>query len=174
MAIFFAISGISLAAAGEKPLNNPPEVTEWFRKSATIKPEAFERLLIEIQQLQQSFETPYRPLTEADKEWMKLARTTPEARKRLGNQFRSCCDHGDRVKTKFRIDASTGADTWQYLDPATRDWIDIPADVIHNGDDDPEVPPMPKALSVEGVLFVYKGWPNTKKITCFWPPKGGG
>ena len=165
--ILLAISG-SFAAAEWKAEygNNPPEVTDWFRK-AYINPQALNRLVLEIQQQMQSFETPLRPLTEADRRWMKLAKTTPEARSQLKYEF--CCDHGDRVKTKFTVDRSSGVDQWKYLEPATGLWRDIPDYIVHHGNDDPSVPRMPEALLREGVLFIYQG-----KELCFWPPEEGG
>jgi hypothetical protein len=174
-AVVFVCALFSMSAVAKwKPEyeKNPQEVTEWFKK-AYINPQALDRLLIEIQS-KRLFESPQRPLTGADKEWMNRARTTQESRKRPDINMVSCCHDGDRVKTKFSVDRSSGHDKWTYLDPVEGVWKEIPEDIIHYGNDDPSVPKMPEALKREGVLFVYRSWDGKFIETCFWPPEEGG
>ncbi len=91
------------------------------------------------------------------REWYRNARLTPEASARL-NGWTSCCDHADVVRTKFRVGES-GADVWEWLDPATDTWRVVPADIIHQETRSPDGRP---------TLFVYAGTP-----TCFFLPDGG-
>lgn len=100
--------------------------------------------------------------------WFSEAKTTEQSRARLAAQgfvWHSCCNHADRVKTRFRVNRESGADEWWYLDPKTEAWVRLENDIIHHEDD----PTMPPQLKVEGVLFVYNGVP-----TCFWAPQEGG
>jgi hypothetical protein len=96
-------------------------------------------------------------------EWFKRAEVTKRAQSRFN--WKSCCEHADRVKTQYRVNRVNGEDEWWFLDPKTDKWVAIPEYVIHFEDD----ATMPKQLKAEGVLFVYNGI-----VTCFWPPEGGG
>jgi hypothetical protein len=112
-------------------------------------------------------------------QWFKEARvaggcdSSPKAKAwhRLG--ICGCCEHADRLKTKFVADAS--GDWSYYPDPdcTTKgcDLKPIPNDIVHedriralNPYDDrlPEFDQMRR----EGVLFIYQGLP-----ACFWPPE---
>lgn len=93
---------------------------------------------------------------------------TESAQARLG--FSLCCDHSDRVKTKFLSNGSK--DEWWYQDPDTGKMVRIPDDVIHYEDipagSSPEAQETFRQMRAEGILMVYNG-----KITCFWPPETG-
>src|SRR5262245_35452895 len=52
----------------------------------------------------------------------------PEARKRLGVPYTSCCDHADVFRTRFRVGAAR-EDVWEFLDRDAR-WKVVPADII--------------------------------------------
>jgi hypothetical protein len=91
----------------------------------------------------------------AERAWYSNATLTPAAQKRLG--WAMCCDHSDVVHTKFRVNKTTGADEWWWLDGDT--WKLVPADVIHWGESAPGGQP---------TLFVFEGEP-----TCFYPGDGG-
>lgn len=92
------------------------------------------------------------------RDWYKAQELNPEAKVRLGVSWKSCCEHSDVVKTRFRVDRSTADDQWFYLDGNT--WRQVPADIIHWNDPTPDGQP---------VLFVYSGMP-----TCFYPGDTGG
>jgi hypothetical protein len=107
----------------------------------------------------------------AIREWFKNAETTPLARLRLG--FKSCCEHADRLMTKF---VALPDNEWAfYPDPACTvrgcKLLPIPQDIIHNEgihaiDPKDENLPEFEAMRREGVFFIYAGRP-----TCFWPPE---
>jgi hypothetical protein len=90
--------------------------------------------------------------------WYQAQELNPEARIRLGVSWKSCCEHSDVVKTRFRVERTTAADEWWWLDGNT--WRLVPADIIHWNDPTPDGQP---------VLFVYSGLP-----TCFYPGETGG
>jgi hypothetical protein len=84
-----------------------------------------------------------------------------------------CCEHADRLKTKFVADAE--GDWSHYPDPecTTKECPlkPIPNDIVHQdgihafnpyGDRLPEFDQMRR----EGVLFIYQDHPE-----CFWPPE---
>lgn len=89
--------------------------------------------------------------------WYREQQINPEARERLKVMWKSCCDHSDVVKTRFRVDRTTADDQWFWLDGNT--WRQVPADIIHWNDPTPDGQPL---------LFVYSGLP-----TCFYPGEGG-
>jgi hypothetical protein len=89
------------------------------------------------------------------RDWYKNAELTPEAQKRF--PFKKCCDNADVVRTNFRVDKTSGADEWFWLDGET--WKRIPPDIIHWGESAPDGRP---------TLFVYSG-----KETCFFPGESG-
>lgn len=90
--------------------------------------------------------------------WYEAQQINPEAQLRLGVSWKSCCNHSDVVKTRFRVDRTTAEDQWWYLDGNT--WRLVPADIIHWNDPTPDGQP---------VLFAYTGIP-----TCFYPGDTGG
>lgn len=88
----------------------------------------------------------------------------------------SCCDHADRLRTKF---VGTGnGDVWYYYpDPTCTHkgcrLVRIPDDVIHPEEIkalDPKDDQLPEfdQMREEGVLMIFAG-----QITCFWPPQTG-
>jgi hypothetical protein len=81
--------------------------------------------------------------------WYEKQEINPEAIKRLGISWKSCCNHSDVVKTRFRVDRTTYEDEWWYLDGNT--WRKVPADIVHWNDPTPDGQP---------VLFVYQGIPT--------------
>lgn len=91
----------------------------------------------------------YADLPQSVRDWYRTRELTPEAQKRFG--FRSCCDHSDVVKTRFRVSAA--GDEWWWLDGET--WKRVPADIIHWGVRTPTGAP---------VMFAVGGRP-----TCFFP-----
>jgi hypothetical protein len=93
--------------------------------------------------------------------WFNSAETTPAARERI--HFQKCCDHADRLKTKFK--ATRSGEDWYYEQDGA--WKLIPRDVIHHEPD----PTMPAQLKNEGVLFIFP--PVSGEPTCFWPPESG-
>ncbi len=103
--------------------------------------------------------------------WAEEQILTPEAGKRFAcpefsktNNSCYCCHGSEIVKTKFRPIEVEGIpypqDGWQWLNPATNEWEQIPDDIIHWGEPTP---------TREAVLFVFGG-----KKRCFFPPDGGG
>lgn len=89
------------------------------------------------------------------REWYRNAELTPAARERF--PFVKCCDGPDVVQTSFRVDKTSGADAWWWLDGGT--WRQVPPDIIHWGVAAPGGQP---------TLFVFRG-----KETCFFPGDGG-
>ena len=90
-------------------------------------------------------------------QWFQSQRINPDAQKRLGVTFKSCCDNGDVFKTRFRV-SNNGSDQWEYLDGET--WKVIPADIIH---EEPSLDNTP-------VLFRHRL--NGMEL-CFFKPQGG-
>lgn len=89
------------------------------------------------------------------RDWYRTRELTPEAQARFN--FKSCCDHSDVVRTKFRP-LPNGGDGWEYVD-ASGKWSRVPNDIIHWGASTP---------TGEPVLFAVNGAP-----TCFFPGDGG-
>lgn len=87
----------------------------------------------------------------AVREWYRTRTLTPQAEKRIG--FKSCCDAGDVVHTRFRAEG----DQWLWLKDGQ--WEIVPSDIIHWGDVTP---------TGEPVLFAVGGKP-----VCFFPGAGG-
>lgn len=98
----------------------------------------------------------YAQVDQATRDWYQRQVLTPEAQAVFN--FSSCCAHSDVVKTQFRVDRSTGADQWWWLDGDT--WKRIPDYAIHWGQAAPGGQP---------VMFAVSGRP-----TCFFPPDAGG
>lgn len=94
-------------------------------------------------------------------EWYKKQKLNEETRKRLGISWTSCCDAGDRYRTRFRIvdDGSKhGADAYEYEKDGV--WKPIHPDIIRRKptpDDEP-------------ILFIDK---QTGNEVCFVIGKGG-
>ena len=84
---------------------------------------------------------------------------------------RSCCDAGDTVKTKFKVEPGDGKhpdDRWYAW--LNEKWVAIPSDKIVPG----------YAPDGQAYLFVTDfvsemndGYPAFKRIVCFVRPKGG-
>jgi hypothetical protein len=84
---------------------------------------------------------------------------------------RSCCDAGDTVKTKFKVEPGDGKhpdDRWYAW--LNEKWVAIPSDKIVPG----------YAPDGQAYLFVtdfvpemIDGYPVFKRIVCFVRPKGG-
>jgi hypothetical protein len=87
----------------------------------------------------------------AVREWYRTRTLTPAAEKRIG--FKSCCDAGDVVRTRFRADG----DQWFWLNGDR--WQLVPSDIIHWGEVTPTGQP---------ILFAVGG-----KEVCFFPGAGG-
>lgn len=87
----------------------------------------------------------------AVREWYRTRTLTPAAEKRIG--FKSCCDAGDVVKTRFRGEGNH----WFWLNNSN--WEQVPPDIIHWGVVTP---------TSEPVLFAVAGKP-----VCFFPGAGG-
>lgn len=94
----------------------------------------------------------------ANSAWYEAQEINPEAKARLGVAWKSCCNHSDVVKTRFRVNRDNADDEWWYLDGNT--WRKVPADIIHWNDSTPDGQP---------VMFAYNGTP-----TCFYPGETGG
>lgn len=93
--------------------------------------------------------SPYR-------DWYRNAELTEAAQKRF--LFKSCCDHSDVFRTRFRVNKLTGDDEWYYL-VENNQWKRIPPDIIHWGKSAPDGQP---------TLFMLNG-----AETCFFPGEGG-
>jgi hypothetical protein len=97
----------------------------------------------------------YANAPQAVQDWYKAAQLTPKAQMRF--PFKTCCEHADVVKTRFRVNRVSAGDEWYWLDGGV--WRRIPDDIIHWGETAPSKQP---------TLFVYRG-----KETCFWPGESG-
>ena len=97
----------------------------------------------------------------AVRDWYRSAELTPEAQKRF--VFKTCCDHADVVKTRFRVSKRDGADVWEFWDETATPpgFREIPADIIHWGETAPG-----------GEATLFRLGP-TGALVCFWPPQGG-
>ncbi len=90
--------------------------------------------------------------------WYENAETTIRSRERLNWMVR-CCAQAEVVRTKFRVDRTTGDDVWEWYDPALNRWRVVPDDIIHWGEHAPDKRP---------TLFI-----NAGKEVCFFPPEEG-
>lgn len=88
-------------------------------------------------------------------QWYQNAELTPAAQAKFG--FQKCCAHSDVVHTQFKVNKTSGADEWFWLDGDT--WKRIPPEIIHPDEHAPDGQP---------TLFVYE-----HLETCFFPPQGG-
>lgn len=91
--------------------------------------------------------------------WYKNAQMTDAAKKRLGYQWTSCCEHSDVFRTAFWVNKDNGDDEWWYQLP-NGSWKLIPNDIIHWGEFAPDGRP---------TLFIYQG-----VETCFYVGEDGG
>lgn len=105
----------------------------------------------------------YASAPQAVQDWYRSATLTKPAQKRLG--FIGCCDSSEVVKTKFKVDRTTGQDVWLYLKDGK--YEPIPSDIIHWGESAPDGKPTLFVLNHD-VLGQPAGTP-----TCFYPPPGG-
>jgi hypothetical protein len=98
--------------------------------------------------------------------WYGSAELTPAAAARLG--FKRCCDESEVVKTRFRVDRSSGQDEWYYLKNGK--FERIPLDIIHWGESAPGGKPTLFVLSDHWADAFHRphGTP-----TCFYPGEGG-
>lgn len=93
----------------------------------------------------------------ARQKWFQEQRLSPEAKKRLGVSYDSCCSKADVYKTKFRV-GNDGGDDWEYLDKDDNTWKLIPRDIIN---------PNP---SIDGDTLLFR---VGKIPVCFYKPNGG-
>lgn len=94
--------------------------------------------------------------------WYETRELNEATRIRLNVQWRSCCAHSDVVKTRFKVDRTSGGDEWWWWKTDAighSDWKRIPDDVVH---------PNEHAPSGEPTLFAVNGLE-----TCFFPGDGG-
>ena len=98
----------------------------------------------------------YAQLPKEVQDWYQAQELTPEGQ--IVFQFKSCCANSDVVSTQFRVDKTTGADQWWFLNSAGK-WERIPDYAIHWG----SIAPGGKA-----VMFALNGRP-----TCFYPAASG-
>ncbi|HET9285718.1 MAG TPA: hypothetical protein VFR24_27515 [Candidatus Angelobacter sp.] len=123
---------------------------------------------------QATYKPEYEAAPQAVREWFQHQLIMPAAQPRLG--WVSCCDHADRLRTKF-VGTNNG-DTWYYYtDPNCTQkgckLARIPDDVIHPEEIralDPKDDQLPEfdQMREEGVLMIF-----ASKVTCFWPPQTG-
>ena len=97
----------------------------------------------------------YAELPQATRDWFKSRVLTPAARQRF--HFSSCCEQADVVNTRFRVDRTTGADQWWWLNGDK--WERVPDDIIWWNEHHPEG---------KAILFALGGKP-----VCFFPPGSG-
>ena len=71
-----------------------------------------------------------------------------------------CCDLGDSVKTRFRVDRNNSADQWWFLDPDDKVWKAIPPDIVLD------------QQSIDGEAYLFRS-PASKQLYCFVKPRGG-
>lgn len=114
-------------------------------------------LLAMISIAQARYKPEYAQLPQATRDWYESRTLTPEAEVRL--HFHSCCAHSDVVQTKFRVNKTSGADEWYWLQNGK--WKRIPPDIIHWDEHSPNGEP---------TLFVV---PGSNEPSCFYPGDGG-
>lgn len=95
----------------------------------------------------------------ARRQWFRELEIPGSFREREGIQFKSCCDAGDVVPTRFRVDKASGADIWMYEAPGGR-WEIVPPEIIIHDK---------RAPDGRGYLFAVGG-----RLVCFVPPGGDG
>lgn len=99
----------------------------------------------------------YGDASPATQSWYGGLTMTPEAQKRLGLGYKSCCNNGDTVRALFHHDAANGQ--WSYLEDGSSQWKPVPPDIILWGEVAPDQ---------EAKLFKNG---NGQEI-CFVPPGG--
>jgi hypothetical protein len=95
-------------------------------------------------------------------DWYKSQELNPAARERLGVAWKSCCEHGDVVRTQFRVEqngSAYGNDIWFYLKDGK--WKRVPDDIIHWGEHAPDKQATP---------FIYQ---STVQELRFYSPEEG-
>lgn len=116
----------------------------------------------------------YADASQAVKNWYAGAKLTQAAHDRLaamsrdGQGFWGCCDSSEVVKTKFKVDRSSGQDVWLYLKDGK--YEPIPSDIIHFGESAPDGQPTLFVLA-DHYADAY-GLPHGT-LSCFYPPPGG-
>ena len=98
--------------------------------------------------------------------WYQDATLTPAAQKRFG--FVPCCEYAEVVRTKFKVDSSSGAPQWWYLDETSQKYLRIPDDIIHWDEAAPDNKPTLFRLNID----VMNGAVPAGTLTCFYPPGG--
>jgi hypothetical protein len=79
----------------------------------------------------------------------------------------ACCNQAEIIETKFRPTSTPNAqgypeDGWEWFNPTSREWQEVPSDVIHWDEPTPDG---------RAVMFL---WPPTNgQPRCFFPPSGG-
>jgi hypothetical protein len=114
-------------------------------------------LLLAVSPASSEWKPEYAQASPERQKWFQSQQINPNAQKRLGVSFKSCCDNGDVFKTRFRV-SNNGGDQWEYLDGET--WKIIPADIIH------EEP------SLDNTPVLFKHRLNGVEL-CFFKPQGG-
>lgn len=132
--------------------------------------------LISVKPAHATYKPEYAKNPPAVQEWFGAQKIMPAAGIRLGlGQNASCCDHADRLFTKF---VGTGTSEWLYYpDPDCTTngckLLPIPNDTVHSEEiralnpKDDGLPQFDQMRS-EGVLMIWAG-----SVTCFWPPEPG-
>jgi hypothetical protein len=96
------------------------------------------------------------------RKWFQNQQIPHSARERLrrdhGVNYASCCDAGDRFRTRFRV-GSVGQDVWEYLD-GDKGWKVVPPDIINDA----------PSIDEEPILFRRK---SDGVPLCFFVGKGG-
>jgi hypothetical protein len=114
-------------------------------------------LLLVVTPASSEWKAEYANSSPERQQWFQSQRLSPETQKRLNVPFKSCCDHGDVFKTRFRV-GNDGGDQWEYLDGDN--WKTIPPDIIH------EEP------SLDNTPILFKDRMNGQEL-CFFKPQGG-
>ena len=71
-------------------------------------------LLVAVSPASSEWRPEYAQASPERQQWFQSQQINPDAQKRLGVAFKSCCDHGDVFKTRFRV-GNDGGDRWEYL-----------------------------------------------------------
>lgn len=96
------------------------------------------------------------------RQWFRSLTIPEKARPRLRVPYIQCCDDGDRVKTRFRVQKTSGADQWSFLDPLDDIWKIIPPDIVIHDKQSPD-----------GEAYLFRSAADNATLLCFVPPLGG-